>query len=207
MLELLEMKHSPYCIPIVRMLEGCRVPFTRREIPNWDRREIGRLTGGNYYQVPVLLDGTSVVHDQPDDPYRVARHADAKHCGGRFFPAAWGGVQEILIGVFEDRFEGVGFKLCDIHYVPSIRDDGERAMVVRHKERRFGVGCLEALIEPLDARFQSTPFLLGDQPLFADFALYGVLGNYTFNGWNALPPRLEGVTGWFDRMSRWSAAQ
>jgi glutathione S-transferase len=221
MLELLEMKHSPYCIPIARMLEGCGVPFNRREIPNWDRREIGRLTGGKYYQVPVLIDGNTVVHDRPDDPYRVARHVDARHCGGRFFPKEWTGVQEILIGEFEDRFEGAGFKLCDIHYVPSIKDVGERAMVIRHKERRFGVGCLdhwkrdqaklraafEALIEPLEARFRASPFLLGEQPLFADCALYGVLGNYTFNGWNSLPKRLKGVTAWFKRMSNWRSTK
>ena len=85
MLELLEMQHSPYCIPIVRMLEGCSIPFKRREIPNWDRREIGELTEGKYYQVPVLVDGGSAIHDLPDDPYRVARHIDAHHCGGAFF--------------------------------------------------------------------------------------------------------------------------
>jgi len=213
------MKHSPYCIPIVRMLEGCAVPFEWREIPNWDRREIGTLTSGRYYQVPVLIDGGAVIHDHPDDPYRVARHVDARHCGGRFFPTSWAGVHEMLIGEFEDRFEGAGFKLSDIHYVPAIQDPGERAMVIRHKERRFGLGCLdqwkrdqaslrsafEGLIEPLDQRFQAAPFLLGDQPLFADFALYGVLGNYTYNGWNTLPERLTGVTSWFARMSKWSA--
>lgn len=219
MVELLELRHSPYCIPIVRMLEGCAVPFERREIPNWDRREIGRLTGGRYYQVPALVDDGEVVFDVPEDPYRVARHVDTRHCGGRFFPSAWAGVHEILIGEFEDRFEGAGFKLCDIHYVPAIKDDGERAMVVRHKERRFGVGCLdqwkrdaaalraafEALIEPLDARFEAAPFLLGDQPLFADCALYGVLGNYTYKGWNTLPARLRQVNAWFERMSKWTA--
>ena len=217
MIELFEMRHSPYCIPIVRMLEACSVPFTRREVPNWDRREIGRLTGGKYYQVPIIVDNGEVVYDLPDNPYRVARHVDARHCKGRFFPREWTGVHEILIGEFEDRFEGAGFKLCDIHYVDAIEDDGERAMVRRHKERRFGVGCLEqwkrdeaslrsafeALIEPLDERLRAAPFLLGGQPLFADFALYGVLGNYTYKGWNKLPNRLKAVADWFERTTAW----
>ena len=219
MLELLELKHSPYCIPIVRMLEGCSVEFKRREIPNWDRRELGKLTGGKYYQVPVLVDGTSVIYDLPDDPYRVARHVDARHCGGRFFPVEWTGVHEILIGEFEDRFEGAGFKLTDIHYVPTMADPGERGMVIRHKERRFGVGCLEdwtknqealrsaleSLLEPIDRRLGAASFLLGNDPVFADFALYGVLGNYTYKGWNHLPARMKDLRGWYDRMTHWRA--
>lgn len=221
MLELYEMQHSPYCIPIVRMLEACAVVFERREIPNWDRREIARLTSGRYYQVPVLMDDGEAVFDLSDDPYRVARHLDVRHCGGRFFPEEWTGVNEILAGEFENRFEGAGFKLCDIHYVPGIKDVGERAMVIRHKERRFGVGCLdqwrqeestlraafEALLEPLDRRLSASPFLLGDQPLFADLALYGVLGNYTFKGWNELPARLGAVRDWFERLARWRVAE
>ena len=219
MIELLEMRHSPYCIPIARMLEGCSVPLNRREIPNWDRREIGRLTGGKYYQVPVLIEDGQTVYDLPEDPYRVARCVDQRHCGGRFFPEAWAGVHEILIGEFEDRFEGAGFKLCDIHYVASIADEGERAMVIRHKERRFGIGCLEAwqrdqdalrtgfeaLLEPLEGRLKASRYLLGPDPFFADFALYGVLGNYTFKGWNQLPSRLKAVSAWFERMAGWQA--
>jgi glutathione S-transferase len=219
-LELLEMRHSPYCIPIVRMLEACSVPFKKREIPNWDRREIGRLTGGHYYQVPVLIDGHDIVHDSPADPYRLARHVDVHHCGGCFFPAEWEGVHEILLADIEGRLEEAGFKLCDIHYVPSILDDGERAMVIRHKERRFGVGCLDQwtnernklqatfleMLEPLDQRFRASAFLLGPDPVFADFALYGVLGNYTFQGWNELPDRLESLQDWFDRVRSWVAS-
>lgn len=220
MLELLEMRHSPYCIPIARMLEACRVPFEHREIPNWDRRQIGALTNGLYYQVPVILDNGEAIYDRAEDPFRVARHVDANHCGARFFPREWAGVHEMLIADFEDRFEGAGFRLCDIHYVDSIQDPGERAMVIRHKERRFGTGCLdawkrnettlraefEALIEPLDQRLRSAPFLLGQSPFFCDFALYGVLGNYTFNEWNTLPQQLEGVLTWFERMRNWSVA-
>lgn len=218
MIELLEMRHSPYCIPIVRMLEACSVPFQRREIPNWDRREIGRLTDGSYYQVPVLLDAGKVVYDRPEDPYRVARHVDAHHCGGRFFPEDWRGVHEILISTIEDEFEGAGFKLCDIHYVDSITDAGERAMVIRHKERRFGAGCVEewkrceqelrtafeTMLLPLEGRLAASPFLLADQPVFADFALYGVLGNYLYKGWNTLPENLTVVRVWFERMAGWT---
>lgn len=219
-IELFEMQHSPYCIPIARMLEGCSLAFRRHEVPNWDRRAIGSLTGGMYYQVPVIVDGDEVIHDLPDDPYRVARHIDTRYGGGRFFPPAWAGIHEMIIGEFEDRFEGAGFKLCDIHYIASVADPGERAMVIRHKERRFGVGCVEqwkrdqeslraafeSLIEPLDQRLRASPFLLGSELLFADLALYGVLGNYTYKGWNQLPEHMNGLRAWFARVAGWSIA-
>ena len=45
------------------------------------------------------------------------------------------------------------------------------------------------------------PFLLGQQPLFVDFLLYGVIGNFTFNNWNVLPQSLLRLHNWRDRMS------
>jgi glutathione S-transferase len=43
-----QMAHSPFCIPITRALDVCGVPFETREVPNWDRSEILRLTNGTY---------------------------------------------------------------------------------------------------------------------------------------------------------------
>jgi glutathione S-transferase len=43
------------------------------------------------------------------------------------------------------------------------------------------------------------PFLLGPQPVYADFALYGVLANLTYNDWNPFPP-LPRLAEWFGRM-------
>jgi glutathione S-transferase len=158
-----------------------------------------------------------VVYDLPEDPYRIARHVDSRHCGHRFFPPEWVGIHEILISEFENRFEDVGFKLNNIHYIPSIADVGERAMSVRHKERRYGPGCvdqwrrnedalqtkLDRLLEPMDRRLSVSPFLLGQDPVFADCALYGVLGNYTYNNWNGLPDRMKALRDWFDRLTQW----
>ena len=43
------------------------------------------------------------------------------------------------------------------------------------------------------------PFLLGAQPVYTDFALYGVLANLTYNDWNPFPP-LPQLAEWFGRM-------
>lgn len=220
-LELLEMRHSPYCIPIARMLEVCGVEFTREEVPNWDRRKIADVTQGGCYQVPVLVEGARVVFDTAEEPFRVARYVDKQYAGNAFFPQEWAGVQEILLTHIEDTLEGMAFKLCDIHYVPSIPDVGHRTMVLRHKERRFGVGCLEQwtrdsaelkkrfeqALAPLDARFRSGPYLLSDQPVFADFALYGILSNYMFKDFNPFPAEVPSLKQWYDKMTNFRLKQ
>ena len=87
-------------------------------------------------------------------------------------------------------------------------------MVLRHKERKFGRGCIaqwRADIEALrrgtevhfarfDAALRSKPFLFGDQPIYADFLLWGILTNYTWCGWNELPPTMPSLGEWYQRL-------
>ena len=51
--ELYEMEHSPYCIPIAQALIALGVPYESKIVPNWDRGDVIRLTKGAYYQVPL----------------------------------------------------------------------------------------------------------------------------------------------------------
>lgn len=81
-------------------------------------------------------------------------------------------------------------------YVLPKRPLAERVMMIRHKERRFGKGCVRErtaqrrdlcaqfadLLKPIDNMLAASPFLLADRPLFVDYNLYGVVENYCFNG-------------------------
>jgi glutathione S-transferase len=214
-----ELPHSPYCIPITHALTCFGVPFERVEVPGWDRRELALLTGGRYYQVPVLEEDGEVVFETAEDPLAVARYIDRAHCGGALFPAAWSGIHELVIAHIEGELEGFSFKLCDLRYLDTIADLGERTMVLRHKERAFGRGCLdtwraqeaalraglERLLEGFDRRLRQASFLFGDDPVYADFALFGVIGNYTYRDFNQLPPRLEALVRWHGRMTSYRA--
>jgi glutathione S-transferase len=212
---LYELPHSPYCIPIARMLEAAGVPFERVAVSNADRRQIIELTEGRYYQVPVLVDNGHVVFELTPDSQEVPRYVDRTYCGGRLFPAKLDGLQQILFDYIENDVESATFRLADIHYVPGIEDRVERIMVTRHKERRYGAGCVDAWRRDADTfraeaerhftRFESMlsaqPFLLGEQPVYTDFLLYGILGNYTFQGWNTLPATLPNLLAWQQRMA------
>jgi glutathione S-transferase len=211
------MAHSPYCIPITAALRACGVEFSTRQIPNWDRSELLRLTDGAYYQVPGLDHDGHLVFESGAETLDVARYVDANFADGRLFPAALEGLQAIVVGHIENEIEGHTFKLADLHYVPAIADVAQRGMVIRHKERRFGRGCLtqwkadaariRAEVDALLARFETTlrhtPFVFGDTPVYTDFALFGILGNLTFNGWNELGPDQSALTKWRERLAAW----
>ena len=214
-LSVYEMAHSPYCIPITRALTALGLQFERIPVPNWDRSGVVRASGGVYYQVPLLVNGDDVVFESSEKSLDVARYVDRTFAGGRLFPEAYTGIHEILVGYIEDDLEGFTFRLCDINYVPSIEDPVARAMVVRHKERRFGRGCLDAWkrdeaqyqeeaedsLGRFDARLQHSRFLLTDAaPVYVDFALLGVIENYRYGGHHELAERHEALRDWRDRL-------
>ncbi len=212
-----QMMHSPFCIPITAALRACAVEFETREIPNWDRRELLRLTAGAYYQVPVLDHGGRLIFESGAGSQDVARYVDATFAGGRLFPPQFDGLQEIVLANLEGEIEGRTFKLVDIHYVPAIVDVAERGMVIRHKERRFGRGCLaqwsanaaelraeaDALLERFEKTLRHSPFIFGAAPIYADFALFGILSNLTYQGWNKLGPEQATLATWRERFTAW----
>ena len=87
----------------------------------------------------------------------------------------------MLSRYIENDLEMVGFKVNDSYIIPS-RPLVERTMLVRHKERKFGKGCVEQwrrqrvqlkgqfgeLLDPIDNMLASSSFLLSVQPLFVD---------------------------------------
>lgn len=214
-LALYDLPHSPYCLPIKRILQALRQPFVIEDVPNWDRRRVIELTGGACYQVPVLVHDGKVIVESGADTNDVARYVDAAFAGGRLFPPTLDGLHDILVRHLDDEVESATFRCCDAFYVDSIPDLVARVTVLRHKERKFGRGCiaqwkadLEALragaaehFHRFDLRFQHSAFLLGDQPVYADFLLWGILTNYTWNGWNELPSAMASLRSWFDRMT------
>jgi glutathione S-transferase len=213
-LTIYQLEHSPYCIPISRALGALGLEFEERNVANGDRREIIELTNGAYYQVPVLAHEGDVFFESSSTSIDVARYVDKRFAAGRLFPSEFEGLQRIVIPYIEDNVESVTFKLVDPFYLRDVEDPTERAMIRRHKERKFGPGCeelwmqqrdtllseAERLLEPFDITLTKRSFLFGDAPIYSDFALFGVLGNMTYRNYNSLPTSLGNLLGWFERM-------
>jgi glutathione S-transferase len=214
MIELIQFPWSPFCIVQRRILEFAAAKFKIVNIPNGDRSLVWRLTRERYYGVPIIRDGKSVVFEVSDDSQVIAKYLDAKYQLD-LFPWEHEGVQSILWRYIENEIEGPCFRLNDIYWrelVPT----SDRLRYLRHKERKFGRGCIDqwkvqqrqllaALAEklvPFEEMLMFKPFLLDQRPRFVDFDLFGMLGNFLYSGHHRLPPKHTRLQQWHRRMSQ-----
>jgi glutathione S-transferase len=84
---LYRMPHSPYAIPIRQALTTCGVTFETRDVPNWDRGEIIKLTAGAYYQIPVLVHNGRPIFESAPNSLDVAQYVDSTWAKGHLFPS------------------------------------------------------------------------------------------------------------------------
>jgi glutathione S-transferase len=212
MIELIQFPFSPFCIPIRRILEYGGAKFKITNIPPQDRSLVWKLTRQKYYGVPVIRDGSNVIFDDTDDQQIIAKHL-AKKLGLDLFPAAREGVQSILWRHIENEIEGAAFRLNDIHYRENT-SAADQLQYLRFKERKFGRHCidqwraqkddwlkkLEQGLVPYEQMLAHSRFLLGEQPLFVDFDLFGMLENFLYSGHYTLPKSLPCMRNWHRRM-------
>ena len=213
MIELIQFPWSPFCIVQRRILEFSGTRFKITNIPNGDRSLVWRLTRQRYYGVPIIRDGKQVIFEVSDDSQVIAKYIDSKLQLG-LFPWELEGVQSIVWRYIENEVEGVAFKLNDIYWqemVPS----SDRVRFLRHKERKFGRGCLdhwraeqkvllaqfEQRLVPFEEMLMHKSFLLDEQPRFVDFDLYGMLGNFLYSGHYRLPAAHTRLRNWHRRMT------
>ena len=213
MIELIQFPWSPFCIVQRRILEFAGARFKLTNIPSGDRSLVWKLTRQRYYQVPIIRHGKSVIFEVSEDSQVIAKYLDTK-LGLGLFPWDQEGVQSLIWRYIENEVEGVGFKLNDIYWrevVPA----ADRLAFLRHKERKFGRGCLEqwraqqkdllAQLEqrlvPFEEMLIGRPFLLDHEPRFVDFDLYGILGNFLYSGHYRLPRAHNRLRQWHARMA------
>jgi glutathione S-transferase len=215
-LRLYQYAPSAYCIPIELLLRHSGIPHEVVDLPIGDPSQIVRLTKGDYYQAPVLEDlfSRAVIYDKGPAGDDVARYIGDLAPLLQLFPEAAAGLQQIFITYIENECEPVGFKVCDAFGDKWLKNDLERGLHRRHKERKFGPGCLEewkrdvkVLIEkfhrtiyPFEQILGRQPFLTGERPVYADYALCGVIGNFLFPGTTSLPENCLMLEGWYTRM-------
>jgi len=213
MIELVQFPCSPFCLPQRRILEFSRAPFKIINVPPQDRSLVWKLTRQRYYGLPIIRDGKNVVFEVSDDSQVIAKYLDQKFNLG-LFPADLEGVQSIVWRFIENEVEGATFRLNDIYYRENM-PAADHLQYLRFKERKFGRGCidqwradqkkwlkkLEENLLPFEEMAGHKDFLLGDQPRFVDFDLYGMLENFLYSGHYKLPARHKGLQRWHRRMA------
>jgi glutathione S-transferase len=214
MIELIQFPWSPFCIVQRRILEYSGVRFKITNVPNTDRSLVWKLTKQRYYGVPIIRDGRSVIFEMSEESQVIAKYIDGKLCLG-LFPWELEGVQSLIWRHIESEIEGRTFKLNDIFWKKQ-NPPAEHLAFVRHKERKFGRGCLdlwraqqkqllaqlEEQLVPYEEMLIHKPFLLDHQPRFIDFDLFGMLANFLYSGRYRLPAPHNRLKSWYQRMSR-----
>ncbi len=222
-LTIYQMPHSPYCIPITRALEALEIAFETIDITPHTREEVILASSGSYYQVPLLDHDGRLIMESSGNSIDIARYIDKRFACGRLFPAAIEAAHLPLVAQIENEFELAGFILMDPLYLDDIDELVARTMIIRHKERKFGQGCVDRwrlqhdelfahfvdLLGPSEVTLGEQAFLFGDAPVYADYALLGVVENVTYKGWNTLPEALGNIARWQEvlRAYRFGAAE
>jgi glutathione S-transferase len=219
MLELIQFAWSPYCIVQRRILEYSGQKFKITNVPNPDRTLVWKITRERYYQVPVLRDGADVLFETDGDSQVIAKYLDQNLSLG-LFPKRWEGIQDLIWRYFENDVEGIGFKLNDVYWRELVPRKDHLGFI-RHKERKFGRGCLDqwrqerpALLRELKQKLicceemlLTRDYLLDDVPRFVDFDLFGMLGNFLYSGHYALPGSHKRLAAWYERMTKITVTQ
>jgi glutathione S-transferase len=215
-LRLYQYAMSPYCIATELMLRHSGIPFEVVDLPVGDPSEVIKLTRGAYYQVPLLVDlfNNRLIYDASPAGDDVARFINSQAPLMNLFPEKAAGLQRIFVAYAENECEAVGFKVNDAFRDKWLRSDLERGLHRRHKERKFGAGCLEnwtrdvvplsetffTLLQPFEELLGQHPFLTGEQPVYADYVLAGVVGNFLFSDATQLPAHYLMLEAWYTKM-------
>jgi glutathione S-transferase len=214
MIELVQFPWSPYCLVQRRILEFSGTPFKIINIPPQDRSLVWKLTRQRYYGVPIIRDGRNVLFEIGDESQVIAKYLDSKLRLG-LFPAYLEGVQFLLWRYIENEIEGFTFRLNDIYYQENA-SRADQLPYLRHKERKFGRGCIDQWrrqqkdllrglkdhLIPFEEMLMHHTFLLGETPHFVDFDLHGMLQNLLYSGHYQLPAAHTQVRRWHSRMSK-----
>jgi glutathione S-transferase len=218
MIELIQFPWSPYCLVQRRILEFSGAPHKVTDIPPGDRSLVWRLTRQRYYQVPVIKDGRNVVFETDENSQVIAKYLDARLKLG-LFPRQWDGQQRILWRYIDNEVENLTFRLNDAHYREFV-PPAEQLNYLRHKERKFGRGCLDqwrasqkelqtqlaTLLLPFEQMLGDRRFLLDERPRFIDFDLWGMLANFLYSGHYSLPAVHPKLKAWHRRMTNIQSA-
>ena len=213
MIELIQFPWSPFCIVQRRILEFSGTKFKLTNIPNGDRSLVWKLSRERCYAVPIIRDGKAVIFELNEESQVIAKYIDSR-LKLDLFPWRHEGVQSILWRYIENDIESIGFKLNDIYWLEMV-PASDRLRFVRHKERKFGRGCidqwrsqqkvmlsqLEQKLVPFEEMLLYKPFLLDMQPRFVDFDLYGMLANFLYSGHYRLPAKHTNLKRWYRRMT------
>ncbi|MBP1205056.1 glutathione S-transferase [Duganella sp. 1411] len=198
--------YSPHVWKIIMAL---RHKGVRAEVRPVSFADIAAIEDGSFKSVPVLNDNGHL----EGDSFEIAVHLERAYPDG---PTLFGGPGGQAMARFVESFSQAvihppvsAVAAMDMHALMSPAD---QAYFRAAREKRFGMtleqaaatrevelAALPAKFAPLRGVLAKQPWLGGQQPLFADYILFGVLQWARITLPHALLPADDPVSAWFER--------
>jgi glutathione S-transferase len=207
---------NPFCAKVRKILEYKGVEFEAVEVDYLERKELMLASGQIMVPALTLAGGETIV-----DSNRMAMRLEELHPEPTIFPPSWRGIHLALTRYIESEVEEAIFRVK----IPDTMDywrarGADRLALWRYiRERRYGVGFCERMIEEREANWQQMrealapfedgltdrAFIFGRIGL-ADFALYGQLYSLAFTGELKISVEFPALRAFFGRIDRIAAS-
>ncbi len=197
---------SHYCVKAKAILAYKGVAFETEPAPYHDRQDLLAVSGQDY--VPYLLwEDEGVTWD------RIPDFVERKAPTPTLYPGGQRNLARLLDSWAHDVVEEAAWKCVVFDAVKTFKDPREAWVFEEMQSRKRGplevmalqkqnfLKGLVSTLAPAEDRLGEAPFLLGERPSLADFALYGALTPLPYTG-NAIPREVPQVRAWYDRVQK-----
>lgn len=205
MLTFFQEPFSHWCVKVQKILDYKKIPYESKRVGYHDKRALMAATGQDY--VPALVhDGRTVLW--PDAPDFLESLTPSP----TLYPGATRGTAKALESWAHWRLEEVVWRYVVPDMAKTFDDDLERwvfeeiqtlkrgpleRMRARRPEFEADLRAHLAIVEEMLAH---APFLQGDAPTLADFAVYGGLMPLWYSGLG-IPAEFGKVRAWKERVA------
>jgi glutathione S-transferase len=192
---------SHYVVKAKRILEFKGIPYELEYAPYHDRQDLLKVSGQDY--VPFLL-----WEDEGVRWPQIPDFLEAKKPAPSIYPHGSRNLARIVEQWAHEVVEEMAWRVVAPDARKTFKDPREAWVFEELQMRKRGdldemalqkpkhVKGLVATLQPLEDRLGDAPFVLGQEPSLADFALYGALHCLPYTG-NEIPRELPHVRKWF----------
>jgi glutathione S-transferase len=192
---------SHYVVKAKRILEYKGIPYEYVYAPYHDRQELLRVSGQDY--VPFLL-----YEDEGVAWAAIPDFLEKKQPKPTLYPGGMRNVARVLEHWAHNVVEEAAWRIAAPDARKTFQDPREAWVFEELQMRKRGdldeyakqkprfTKDLVSVMAPVEDRLKESPFLLGDEPSLADFALYGALHCLPYSG-NEIPRELGATRKWY----------
>jgi len=202
---------SHYCEKARKILEYKRIPFRLVHVPYGDRTAVIKASGQDYVPYVQIAGRKGVTWPHIADWAEKAKPEPTLYPGE--YPRATRAEARLIEHWAHQVVEEGVWKYVVADVPKALRGELERWVFVEMQERKRGpleimaarkkefLGGVREVCGLAEDLLDGHPFLLGDEPSLADFAVYGALHPLKFSG-NAIPAEFRALRAWHRRVDR-----